>query len=618
MKVVWYAAQALCRARPREFLPERGHSASHARLPLRVLTSAAPHTACAAYSLLLAAAVLAALVHPAVVSGEEAGDASAAAQRDAGPTEWLALEQQRLQEQFQRLEEMMLRMAELTAGTDPQRAALLRKAVAKSKEDFIAAQLERLAGMLQAGELAPAMERQEQVDTDLRALLELLLSEDRSRQIESERARLREYLRELNRLINRQRDVQGRSAAGGDTEGLADEQGDLSDDTGRLAEEIRRNEESARGEEGETADSEETAPGGEGAEGAGEPGEGEPGEGEPGEGEVGEGEPGESGDGQPGEGESAEAGEGGEAEPADASPQADPPTPGEPGDGEAGEQPPQSPPPPEHPARRLLQEAEERMREAQERLREAERRGAVEQQEEALRELEEARRQLEEILRQLREEEIERLLVMLEARFRKMLDMQQAVYEGTVQLDEVADADRDSSHAIEATRLSHQQVEIVVEVDRCQLLLRDDGSAVVFPEAVAEVREDMEQVAQRLARGNVGEITQSIELDVIAALEEMIDALQQAIEEQQDRQQQPPPPPGSEMIDPPLVDPLAELKMIRAMQMRINNRTERYSQLIDGGQALELELIEALRRLAERQERVYRVTRDLKRSMNER
>ena len=40
---------------------------------------------------------------------------------------------------------------------------------------------------------------------------------------------------------------------------------------------------------------------------------------------------------------------------------------------------------------------------------------------------------------------------------------------------------------------------------------------------------------------------------------------------------------------------LAELKMIRALQMRVNRRTERYSKLIEGEQAENAELVEALR-----------------------
>ena len=75
------------------------------------------------------------------------------------------------------------------------------------------------------------------------------------------------------------------------------------------------------------------------------------------------------------------------------------------------------------------------MQEAQKKLDEAKRDDAVEKQAEASKELEQAKADLEEILRQLREEEMARTLAMLEARFRKMLDQQIEVYEGTKRLD---------------------------------------------------------------------------------------------------------------------------------------------------------------------------------------
>ncbi len=77
------------------------------------------------------------------------------------------------------------------------------------------------------------------------------------------------------------------------------------------------------------------------------------------------------------------------------------------------------------------------MQEAREKLEEAKRRDAGEKQVEAIKELEEAKAELEEILRQLREEEMSRTLAMLETRFRKMLDAQVEVYEGTRRLDQV-------------------------------------------------------------------------------------------------------------------------------------------------------------------------------------
>ena len=256
------------------------------------------------------------------------------------------------------------------------------------------------------------------------------------------------------------------------------------------------------------------------------------------------------------------------------------------------------------------------MIEAQEKLDDAQREGAVEKQEEAIRELEQAKAELEEILRQLREEEIARMLAMLEARFRKMLAMQREVYEGTIRLDKVPKPQRSSNHTIEASRQSGKEQQIVVEADKALLLLREDGTAVAFPEAVEQMREDMQQVVYRLARAKVGQITQAIEEDIIAALEEMIEALKKAQEDLEQDNRPPPPNQPNRPQYPPLVDILAELKMIRALQMRINTRTQRYSKLIEGEQAEQVELIDALQRLAEREQRIHRVTRDLELGKN--
>jgi len=217
---------------------------------------------------------------------------------------------------------------------------------------------------------------------------------------------------------------------------------------------------------------------------------------------------------------------------------------------------------------------------------------------------------LEEILRQLREEEMERILAMLEARVLKMLKMQREDLDGTIRLDKVPAADRGHNHEADCGKLSTREVEIVVEPDKALLLLREDGTAAAFPEAVAQARQDMHQVAGHLAEGKVGQVTQAVEQDIIAALEEMLDALKKAqkqLEQQRQRNQPMPSMPS----DPPLVDVLAELKMIRALQMRVNTRTERYSKLIEGEQTQSAELLDALKRLAERQQRVQEITRDL-------
>ncbi len=126
----------------------------------------------------------------------------------------------------------------------------------------------------------------------------------------------------------------------------------------------------------------------------------------------------------------------------------------------------------------------------------------------------------------------------------------------------------------------------MLEADSALALLREEGSAVAFPEAVEQMREDMDQVVVRLGQADVGDMTQSIEEDIIAALEEMIESLQKAqqdLEKQKQQQQQQ----EGQSQDPPLIDNLAELKMIRSLQMRINMRTKRLARLVEGeiGQA---------------------------------
>lgn len=257
------------------------------------------------------------------------------------------------------------------------------------------------------------------------------------------------------------------------------------------------------------------------------------------------------------------------------------------------------------------------MRDAQRKLEEAKRDEAVTKQEEAERELAEAIAELEKILRQLREEELERMLAMLEARFREMLEMQVRVYEDTIRLDRVDKASWSAAEDIRARRLGFDERKIALEADKALNLLREEGSSVAFPVMTEQMRDDMQQVSDRLNRALVGETTQAIEEDIIAALEEMIEALQKAQKELED-ENKPPPPPGQAPPpgEQPLVDIIAELKLIRSLEFRIKRRTDRYSkQLLEPedpvGQAERDELIEALRKLGDRQQEVYEITRDI-------
>lgn len=473
----------------------------------------------------------------------------------AGAAESLSVSEQQLADRFVRLEELLLRMAELTAPTDPNRAALLRKTVAQGKERLLDSQFDAIVKLLDKEQLSRAIENQTQLQRDLKAILDLLMTENRANRLESEKSRIGKYVKQIAELINEQKSLQARAAGADDPKRLGTEQNRLADRSADLSQKMKADESPAPKEPSEKPAASEK-PSTE----------------------------------KPSEKPSAKkpankladlsAGDSEEAKP-DAAP-AD-----------------------------RLREAERRMREAQKKLEQANRKGATKEQDEAIRELQQAKAALEKILRQLREEEMERTLTMLEVRFQKMIRLQRDVLEKTVSLDKTAESERTHEHEVEAGRLSEAEAQIVAEADRAVLLLREDGSAAAFAESLGQARVDMQQIVRRLAESKVGRMTQQLEEDVIAALEDMAAALKQAQKKLEDKKQGERPMMAGEPGEAPLVDLLSELKMIRTLQLRVNNRTEQYSKLIHGEQADDAELQDALRRLAERQKRIVEIAHDL-------
>jgi hypothetical protein len=532
-----------------------------------------------------------------------------AAQEEAAKPK-LAEEQTGIAEQYRRFEAVLLRMAELTAATDPRRAALLRQAAEQSKNRGINDRFDAITKLLENKlPAATAITNQEELQKELASLMELLLSENRQERLASEQARIKEYLKRVNKLIKDQKVVQGQSAGKGDTSQLAPKQSQLAEETGKLARDIKSNEEGqppAKDGGNEKTEGEDKPKDADQPKDAGEPKNGQ----KPGEPKTAEPKPGEpaAGEPKPGDNKDPQDQKGQPAKPQPGQP-GKPGEPGEPKENQPQQQAEQAQD--ENPARKRIEAAQDKMRKAQEKLAEAKRKEAVEEQEQAVRELEQAKAELERILRQLREEEVERALAQLEARFRKMLAMQIEVYEGTMRLDKVPQARRGRNEEVEAGRLSRREAELSLEAEKALTLLREDGSAVAMSEAVSQMHEDIQDVVVRLAQSKVDTRTQGLEEDIIAALEEMIEALQQAQKDNDDKKPKPPSPPGKPQ-DQPLIDQIAELKMIRSLQLRVNRRTQRYADLIAGQeQAVEPDLIEAVRELADRERSIHKATRDI-------
>lgn len=265
-------------------------------------------------------------------------------------------------------------------------------------------------------------------------------------------------------------------------------------------------------------------------------------------------------------------------------------------------------------AKKQVEDANYKQQQAEENIRKNDNDKASGNQGKAIKDLEQAKKKLEELLRQMREEELERLLAALQARCERMLAMQIAVFNGTVNVDGAiqanADKKADRTNQLESLKLSDQEKDIVSEATKAIEMLEAEGTAVAFPEVFQQVREDMKHVQRRLDVTDVGKVTQAIETDIIDTLKEMIEALKKAKKELDEKKN--PPPPGEGKQGPPpdqkLLDQIAELKMIRSMQIRVNNRTQTYGKMYQGEQANEPNLRREVIQLSERQEKIYDVT----------
>jgi len=65
-----------------------------------------------------------------------------------------------------------------------------------------------------------------------------------------------------------------------------------------------------------------------------------------------------------------------------------------------------------------------------------------------------------------------------------------------------------------------------------------------------------------------------------------------------------------------LIDLIAELKMIRSMQVRVNSRTITYGQQYQGEQAADSDIQKELAQLGQRQLKIFEVTNNIARGRN--
>ncbi len=576
---------------------------------------------------------------------------------------------------YARFERLLSQMADLMAVEDPERAELLRRAISQSREQAIRINIDAISGLLEDNSFGDAIARQETSADAVRELLKLLQSEDRRSAVERERERLNEILKDVKNLEAQQRAARATTQNSNAPSNAAPQQQKAANDADKILKGIKehdksqaneseeagdgeqsdskdgepKNSQSKNGEQGDSSkdsqkssDSEQNGKKSEGGmpEGDGDntdPKDGEKSDGQKQDGdrpkEAGEKSDRENSDGKKNDGKKSD-GKSSEKSQNQSSPSGQPQESEQSKKSQQGQQSQQQQQPSQDqnqqdkdeqqaestPGREQIEQARQRMQEALEELKQQDREGAVDKQDDAIAQLLDAVKKLEELLRQLREEEKEMILAALEARFQRLLILQTQIHETTVDLAATPRKEWLDTAVSQCRELAQQQVDLTQDCSQVTGLLREDGTSVSIIVAVEDIETDMGSIANRLQETKAGSLTQSMQTDVLEALKELIEATQREMEDMksEDRKQQQ--QQQSSQEKPPLVELMAEIRVLRSLQLRVNRRTKQIHELSlenDSSESEAADLQEQLAELARRQDRLRESAGELSEQMEQ-
>lgn len=225
--------------------------------------------------------------------------------------------------------------------------------------------------------------------------------------------------------------------------------------------------------------------------------------------------------------------------------------------------------------------------------------------------LELAKDKLEKKLRQNREEEIESTLRSLEERLKSMLQLQSIVNKSS---QDLVDAKKDlAEFRIEAFKLSGKQKEIITELEKTLLVLAEEGTSRSIPGTLFHLKLDMLEVAAELADANLSKSVIDLQREILDVLSELVEAVQKERSEQNALKQGSPPANTGQPQRRPLVQKIAELKIIRQLQVRINKRHQSYAKSLKENISPESirSLEDKTRKLAVRQKQLETLTLEM-------
>jgi hypothetical protein len=244
--------------------------------------------------------------------------------------------------------------------------------------------------------------------------------------------------------------------------------------------------------------------------------------------------------------------------------------------------------------------------------------GANADQKKTAEQLRQAQQQLQEEIAELEERSKAEKLARIEQRLEKVLEKQKVI---TAQTRTTWD-DRDAGEApydreAEQTLLDNARKEgqLADEVERVLKLLKEEGTTIIFPEILEDVHSDLNDVQKRLASKDPGPLTQSTQQEIERTLEELINAVRDELSKGPGRAQGGGGQGQGGNKKPPLIPPIAELRMLRLKQVRILSETRQLeAQVKENGGAGEDAKAKASV-LSREQGRVKKLTTEIKKKM---
>jgi uncharacterized protein DUF4175 len=257
-------------------------------------------------------------------------------------------------------------------------------------------------------------------------------------------------------------------------------------------------------------------------------------------------------------------------------------------------------------AAQTTKDAQKSMEQSGDSAKKGEGEGAAKKADEARERLEKAKQQLEERRRQAEAELAFEQLARLEDGLRALRRRQQAALEGTQRLDQLRALNEGLSEAQQATlaSLAREQALLQEETGRT----RDNlSAAAVFHLVLTQTADDMASAHESLQQKKTGAKPQQAQTSALARLDQIIEALQPVEPDEQESDenegggqgqgqgQKGPKAPGDAL------KAMAELKLLKLMQIGINAQTQALDQQYGAGDALPAEARQEYARLSREQ-----------------